>query len=366
MPLQHTSLKNVKPFDYMHTRFCLLLMVVFIILISITTTTVVLGDSPIHNNTSESEGAPTSFTPSINDHTSRHERPIPKVIMRTKEEHQRHNQRRTTQTSSSSTTFTQPHSKFIQWHHCYSADEEDLESGISLITAHLTIVPTRYNVPGVRVDMDMKFNMPIPNTNMLFYQFELWHEETGQTIKYKGPYDVCCGNFIHPHEKSRSHGHDDDDKDEKEQNSSGERVDSSQNSSSNNNNNNNNEEIKNHPLSKNHHLEFGCSLEESHCPIVNLNKTYHAQIERPLYVTEKGTYEASVKIYKHRQLESDPSRTEKYEYLCVDIPFKVNFEKEMLNTALWKQTSPNEGDLALTTSSSSTSIDKHPVIKDEM
>jgi len=25
------------------------------------------------------------------------------------------------------------------------------------------------------------------------YQVELWHQETGSRIKYKGPYDVCCG-----------------------------------------------------------------------------------------------------------------------------------------------------------------------------
>nr|CAG4719675.1 unnamed protein product [Naegleria fowleri] len=327
-----------------------------VVMMTILLLMMMLGITTIHatweenNNNSLSEPSiePSNHSTTTTTMSAPQKRTIPKVILRTKEEHHErmhqqyhhpHHPHQQQQRKGKSSFYTQPYSKFIQWHHCYSTADDEEDDGISLVTAHLTIIPTRYNVPGVRVDMNMKFNMHVSDTNVLFYQLELWHEETGQTIKYKGPYDVCCGSFIH------------------------------------------NDSIDHVDIKKSD-LEYGCSLEESNCPILNLNKTYHAQIERPLYVTEKGTYEASVKIYKHRVLESDPSRTEKYEYLCVDIPFKVNFEKEMLNTALWKQS--KDGELSLTTmttttqtttitpdtesftSTTSSNLSDKPLIKDEM
>ncbi|EFC42566.1 predicted protein [Naegleria gruberi] len=129
--------------------------------------------------------------------------------------------------------------------------------------------------------MDIKFNEPIMETNHLFYNLELWHEETGQKIKYKGPYDICCGSFLGNQSKNN--------------------------------------------------LEINCKLQDSNCPIINLNKTYHINIERPLYSILNGTHEATLRIYKYQQLEHDPQRREMIEHLCLDIPFKLLLPSSNLN-----------------------------------
>ena len=71
---------------------------------------------------------------------------------------------------------------------------------------------------------------------------------------------------------------------------------------------------------------------------------------------------------KWEALESDPNRKEMFEYLCFDIPFKLDIDNETLNTALWKAGS-EELSLTVTETPIITSneiSEAQPAIKDEM
>ena len=179
--------------------------------------------------------------------------------------------------------YSKPGDKFIKWKHCYGDEETD----ISLITAHATLIPTRYATPGIRLEMDVRFNKPLSELNSTFYNMELWHEQTGQKIKYRGPYDLCCGSIIANQPNSHSH------------------------------------------------VEYGCTLEESNCPITNTSEIYRLQMERPLYTTLDGTHEATFRVYQWKTSEHS-GRREMDELLCVDIPFKLEMNTDPSDKLLWR------------------------------
>ncbi|KAL9658624.1 hypothetical protein ABK040_006160 [Willaertia magna] len=178
-----------------------------------------------------------------------------------------------------------------------------------------------------------------------YIRIEMWHEQTGKTIKYKGPYDICCGTFLTFLNNNKNNIKNitiDINSQQQQQTTSLQQQ---------------NNTLQNETLQQNKHLEYNCDLSTSICPIIinnntttttnientNIENIYNIQFSRPLYLSENGTYEITLKIYhlkpifsnSNEENKSIPIRNEMIDDLCIIFPIQLYFN-ENLNNLLWK------------------------------
>eukprot|EP01102_Stenamoeba_stenopodia_P005713 TRINITY_DN16449_c0_g1_i1.p1 TRINITY_DN16449_c0_g1~~TRINITY_DN16449_c0_g1_i1.p1 ORF type:complete len:241 (-),score=63.18 TRINITY_DN16449_c0_g1_i1:80-802(-) len=75
------------------------------------------------------------------------------------------------------------------WQYCVDPTAEDIEKQ-EILDVYERLTHTQNGEPVVDLWVRAHFKRPVESGR---YQIELWHQETGSRIKYKGPYDICCG-----------------------------------------------------------------------------------------------------------------------------------------------------------------------------
>jgi hypothetical protein len=189
---------------------------------------------------------------------------------------------------------TKPGDLFLDWKECYG---EPTSPYITPHFAQLKFVGTAYNTPGVAVSIQASLtnNFTI-SPNEVFYKFELWHEQTGARIKYKGPYDVCCGGFVLPNHLGK------------------ENVVT--------------QDIDIYNWQRNRTVVECDTQQEQLCPPTT--GIFDIYVMRPLHREDRGTYEASLTLYRNKDIKGEEdarSYIEPEELMCIDIQFKYDGEK---------------------------------------
>jgi hypothetical protein len=180
------------------------------------------------------------------------------------------------------------------WENCY---EEDMGSGatpvLKIIETFHRLAETSSGQPGIELWVKGKLHQPLLSGR---YQVELWHQETGSRVHYKGPYDLCCGFLA--------------------ESVCGSRV------------------VIKSMVGENEREE----VQQTDCPMYN--EEFVASVTKPLHMNE-GDYEATIKIFgvasKIRQKDeggeggeggrSERKQTEEEELACVVIPFELGKSK---------------------------------------
>jgi hypothetical protein len=176
---------------------------------------------------------------------------------------------------------------FLDWKQCYG---EPTSEFMTPHYAQLKLVGTPYNTPGVAISVQATLanNFTI-EPNQVFYKFELWHEQTGSRIKYKGPFDVCCGGFVLPNyidQNIVTH----------------------------------NADIYDYQSNK---TTVECTDEGTTCP--SNEGIFEMYMMRPLHKEEFGRYEASLIVYRNKEVVAPHKTwTEAEELLCIDIGFSYH------------------------------------------
>ncbi|KAL0476693.1 gcvT [Acrasis kona] len=184
---------------------------------------------------------------------------------------------------------TKPGATFYDWKECYGESTSDY---ITPLYADLKFVRTKYDQPGIQISVQAKLNNNFTiSPNEIFYKFEMWSEISGGRIRYKGPFDVCCGGFTLP---------------------SGMTADKWTESW-----------MQEHRSGKE---EQGCAPEQTYCP--PSNGIFTVSTTRPLHRDDQGKYEANLVLYRKKHVEEEGrSYTEQEELLCVDLPFYFSGNK---------------------------------------